>query len=368
MDPPSAPCAIDLFSGIGGMALAVHAVADGLGIRAACDADPECRAVMRRRFGLAEDRLFADVRALDARSLPADLVYGGFPCQDVSVAGRGLGVELGQRSGLFAEMVRIAAEARSRFLMLENVSSLATHGLDHVLRVMAAAGWTEARAATLAVSEIGGRHQRRRIFILARNPSLPGGALRYRPRPDLARWLQETWAADTEPAPRLTEDTPMRGTWAAQVRMLGNTCVPQQGEVALRFLLGGLGEAGGADDAAATWDEMWDASAAAWGEGKVRRVPAILPRRARAQLCPTLVANDSQGGNQAARRPDGTYGSMTLARWVRHKPAADTWGMGGPMVPIRRRAVMNVRWAAWLMGFPEGWLSDVDIHVAPVVV
>jgi DNA (cytosine-5)-methyltransferase 1 len=373
------PHAIDLFSGIGGMALAVHAVADGLRFLVACDAEPDCRAVMRLRFGLQDHQLHSDVQTLRAGREGgalgrAAIVYGGFPCQDVSIAGRGLGVERGTRSSLFVEMVRIAAEARSPYLLMENVSSLACNGLAHVLRVMRDAGWTEVRAATLAVSEIGGRHRRRRIFILGRNPALAEEqareaaqeTIRYKPRVDLSAWLQRTWSPQTEPAPRLTEGMPIRGPWAARVRMLGNTCVPQQGEVALRFLLtgevGGISEEAEAARGGMTWDELWHASADRFAHitgaaDEVPRIPPALTPRPRTQLCPTLVANDRQGGSQAARRPDGSYSSMTLARWVRHKPAADTWGMGGDLVPIRRRTIMNVRWAAWLMGFPPDWLD-----------
>jgi site-specific DNA-cytosine methylase len=366
---------IDLFSGIGGMAMAVHAVADGLRILAACDVEPDCREVMRRRFGLRDDQVHDDVRALRGDGFPeagrVAIVYGGFPCQDVSIAGRGLGVQLGARSSLFVEMVRIAAEARAPYLLLENVSSLASNGLGHVLRVLCDAGWGQARVGTLAVAEMGGRHRRRRIFILCRNPSHSATQLRYLPRVGMKAWLRRAWAAETEPAPRLVEGVKMRGDWSKRVRMLGNTCVPQQGEVALRYLLTGdaeLSDGAEASRTGMTWDQLWHASeerfagvlAEGWTDGSndaVLRIPPILGPRTRWELCPTLVANDWQGGSQAARRPDGTYSSMTLARWVRHKPQPDTWGMGSPLEPIRRRVVMNLRWAEWLMGFPPEWLD-----------
>jgi hypothetical protein len=169
--------------------------------------------------------------------------------------------------------------------------------------------------------------------------------------------------------------------------MLGNTCVPQQGEAALRFLLLGEGEgparlAAGATPSGAMalrvtpseakgsasppWCALWEASKPWFGSrcdlpsagpGSVPRVPPMI-RRAASDLCPTLVANDRQGGNLAGRMPDGSYRSMTLARWVRHMPERGTWGRPDTEAhPIRRGIIMRVPWACWLMGFPTDWLD-----------
>lgn len=353
--------AIDMFSGIGGMAMAVHAAAKGLRIRCACDSDADCREVMRVRFGLKEVQLIEDVRALRAGGpgMSASLVYGGFPCQDISHAGKRLGVVRGERSSLFSEMIRVAGEAGAGYMFLENVAALEKNGLDHVLARLAEAGWSDVRVAIASASHAGARHRRRRIFILARNAALADAAapIRYAPPPPSGAH-HTPWTEESEPAPRLCEaPAAMSLWWRTRVRMLGNTCVPQQGEAALRFLL--LGNTA-CTAKKATWCDLWRASAGAFaGAGEVQRVPpSLLPPRKPSEMCPTLVANDQWGGNNAGKREDGTYSTMTLARWVRHMPERDTWGKASAEAqPLRRGIIMRIPWACWLMGFPADWLD-----------
>ena len=94
-----------------------------------------------------------------------DVVSGGFPCQDISVAGTGAGIE-GERSGLWREMARIIGEVRPRYVFVENSPALVTRGLGAVLGDLAALGF-DARWTVLGASDVGAPHKRERIWILA---------------------------------------------------------------------------------------------------------------------------------------------------------------------------------------------------------
>ena len=95
-----------------------------------------------------------------------DCIHAGFPCQDISVAGKQAGVSEGTRSGLYREVLRIACVVRPRFLFLENVSAILSNGLGTVLGDLAALGY-DARWICIRASDVGAPHQRDRWFLLA---------------------------------------------------------------------------------------------------------------------------------------------------------------------------------------------------------
>jgi DNA (cytosine-5)-methyltransferase 1 len=152
-----------LFSGIGGLELGLERA--GLGpVVWQVECDPFCRRVLARHWPDA-DR-FDDVREVGAHNLlPVDIICGGFPCQDISVAGRGAGLE-GEHSGLWREYARIVRELRPRFFVVENVAALLARGLGDVLGDLAACGY-DAQWDCLPASAVGAPHQRDRIFVVA---------------------------------------------------------------------------------------------------------------------------------------------------------------------------------------------------------
>ena len=105
--------------------------------------------------------IFADLRSV-ADSL---VIAGGFPCQDISCAGRGAGIG-GERSGLWREYARIICEIRPRFVFVENSPMLANRGLGDVLGDLAALGY-DAAWGVLSAEALGARHERERIWISA---------------------------------------------------------------------------------------------------------------------------------------------------------------------------------------------------------
>jgi len=102
-----------------------------------------------------------------------DIVAGGFPCQDISSAGKGAGIE-GERSGLWGQMARVVREVRPRFVFVENSPMLTSRGLYRVLGDLAELGY-DARWCVLGADDTGAPHRRKRIWILAYpNPDMLG--------------------------------------------------------------------------------------------------------------------------------------------------------------------------------------------------
>lgn len=114
-----------------------------------------------------EAKRHADVRNVGAHNLArVEVICGGFPCQDVSQAGKNAGLD-GQRSGLWSEFARIAAELRPKVVVVENVRALVSRGLDRVTADLHGLGY-RVEGRILAASDVGAPHRRERLFLVAR--------------------------------------------------------------------------------------------------------------------------------------------------------------------------------------------------------
>jgi len=160
---------LDLFSGIGGLSLALSEWVKPI---AYCESDRYCHAVLlqrMRKLQLRSAPIWDDIRTLRSTMLPRhggiDIIYGGFPCQDISVAGAGAGLA-GKRSGLVREIYRLVGELRPSFVFMENVPAIRTRGAGAVIGEMARLGY-DARWDVISAQEIGAPHLRRRWFMLA---------------------------------------------------------------------------------------------------------------------------------------------------------------------------------------------------------
>ena len=113
--------------------------------------------------------IWDDVTTFDGKPWAGlvDIVSGGFPCQDISAAGKGAGIE-GERSGLWSEMSRIIGEVRPRFVFVENSPMLTSRGLGTVLGDLAAL-WYDAEWGVVGAHHAGAPHKRNRIWIVADN-------------------------------------------------------------------------------------------------------------------------------------------------------------------------------------------------------
>lgn len=151
-----------LFAGIGGFDIAAR----WLGWRTAwySEIDPYACAVMRKHFPLAINH--GDITAIDGRTIErVDILCGGFPCQDISTAGKGVGIG-GSRSGLWKHYARLIEEIRPRYVVAENVSVLRSRGLDVVLQDLDALGYA-VEGNCIPASFVGAPHQRDRIWLVA---------------------------------------------------------------------------------------------------------------------------------------------------------------------------------------------------------
>lgn len=223
---------LDLFSGIGGFSLGAEATG-GFETISFCEIDPFCRQVLKKHWPNVP--IFEDITKLGEGELNGlgniDVICGGFPCQDISCAGKGAGIHAA-RSGLWWEMLRIIRLVRPRYVLVENVAALLNRGLDEVLGSLAESGY-DAEWQVLSASMFGAPHKRRRMFIIAyssngrieRGISPPGNAY-----PNVRRGGREKdirWEI-TEPMLYRSDDgIPKRLHQDNRLRSLGNAIVPQ---------------------------------------------------------------------------------------------------------------------------------------------
>ena len=168
------PTFISLFAGCGGLDLAVRlAVPDARCVCYVEEGKLRRVAILEARFkgqeALDDAPVWSDVSAFDGKPWRGlvDGIAGGFPCQDLSYAGKGAGIRRGNRSGLYYEYVRIIREVEPRWVYIENVpAALAFPAGGIVLGELAALGF-DAEWGTLRASDVGASHKRKRIFVLA---------------------------------------------------------------------------------------------------------------------------------------------------------------------------------------------------------
>ena len=168
---------LDLFSGIGGIALALASYVRPV---AYCEIDRYAQAVLLSQMVegvLPVAPIWDDVRTLNREILTGhakgehddgktiDIITGGFPCQDISIAGKGAGLA-GERSGLFWEVVRLTGDLRPAFVFLENVPAITSRGGAEVVGAFTALGY-DCRWCVVSAAKVGANHKRERWFLLA---------------------------------------------------------------------------------------------------------------------------------------------------------------------------------------------------------
>ena len=159
-----------LFAGAGGGILGGHL----LGWRTVCAVEwekyPACVLAARQNDGLLPTfPIWDDVQTFDGKPWQriVDVVSGGFPCQDISAAGKGDGLD-GERSGMWKEMARIIGEVRPKYTFIENSPMLTFRGLERVLADLAQMGF-DAEWGVLSAADVGANHQRERIWIVGKS-------------------------------------------------------------------------------------------------------------------------------------------------------------------------------------------------------
>jgi len=157
---------LDLFSGIGGFALAAEWVwGDELDITGFCEIEEYAQKVLQKNFPGVP--IYDDITKLNGKDFKnIDLITGGFPCQDISVAGKGAGIKEGTRSGLWSELHRIISEVQPRFALIENVPMLTIRGGTRVIANLAEIGY-DCEWQVIGADDVGAWHRRKRIWIVA---------------------------------------------------------------------------------------------------------------------------------------------------------------------------------------------------------
>lgn len=152
-----------LFAGIGGLEFGLERA--GLGpVLWQVECDDYANRVLEQHW--PDATRYRDVREVGAHNLaPVDLICGGFPCQDISNAGKRAGLA-GERSGLWFEFARIVRELRPRYILVENVAALLGRGIGTVLGDLAACGY-DAEWDCIPATAVGAPHRRDRLFIVA---------------------------------------------------------------------------------------------------------------------------------------------------------------------------------------------------------
>lgn len=169
--------AVSLFAGVGGFELALQN--NGVKVVASVEIDDAARGVLKHRF--PDTKLFTDVQEVTGDDLIATgfipergVIVGGFPCQDLSVAGKRKGLA-GERSGLYWEIVRLAEETQAKWLILENVPGLLTsqkgRDMGIVIGTLVDCGYSVSWRV-LDAQHFGVPQRRRRVFIVAGRTSI----------------------------------------------------------------------------------------------------------------------------------------------------------------------------------------------------
>jgi DNA (cytosine-5)-methyltransferase 1 len=162
---------LDLFAGIGGFCLAAHVL--GIDTVQFVEINDYCCHVLRKNFPTIP--IHRDIRTFHAKPNQFDLITGGSPCQDLSIAGKRAGIA-GSRSGLWFEMLRVIDEAKPNFVIWENVKgAFYTGGLAEVLQGLCQLGY-RFDVEILSAAAVGAPHLRERVFVVAYTSSLCGQA------------------------------------------------------------------------------------------------------------------------------------------------------------------------------------------------
>ena len=236
---------IDAFSGIGGFSYAAEKLLGGYKTVAFVECEPYCKKVLKKHWPKVP--IYDDIRTYKPEPYSADVICGGFPCQDISQAGRQAGITKETRSGLFFELMRIVRLVRPKFVILENVSAILNNGLGVVLGELAQAGF-DCEYACIPASAVGACHQRARWWLVA-NPMCKGlqgfrgeHELQESSRERTFAWRNSGITLEQDWKRYISKPTLRRGddglsNRVHRLKALGNSIVPQVATIPLKRVL-----------------------------------------------------------------------------------------------------------------------------------
>ncbi|ACI12681.1 hypothetical protein RAMSEY_69 [Mycobacterium phage Ramsey] len=404
-----------LFSGAGGLDIAVEQF---FGARTVwhCELNPDASKVLAHRWPGVPN--LGDITAVDWSTVePVDILAGGFPCQDVSAAGRRAGIAEGTRSGLWTLFAEVINQLRPGVVVIENVRGLLSakanramesaettvgdgadgpvlRALGAVLGDLADIGY-DAQWVTVAAADVGAPHRRERVFILATPadtrhrgesewPRAQGreegqrasvgdvarrcgdGSVDLLPTP-VARDFKGTGPADmNRNSPCMSAIADLLPTPSAASGAGGQTS--RSGDRGDELLLGGIAKAYGSGDLLPT-PKSSDGQRQDCEAERRRNTPSLV---AVDHYLPTPSASDATGGGQHPDQREGHTRQLCdyalldgTSRWGKYAAAIERWeAVAGPAPsPTEPNRNGNPRLAAafpeWMMGWPAGWVTAV---------
>lgn len=337
-----------LFSGYGGLDLGIQEALGGT-VAWHCEFDDAPSAILEHNFPDVPN--YKDVTTVDWTQVePVDILTGGFPCQDVSLAGSRRGLKDGTRSGLWSEFAKAIETLQPGLVVIENVRGLlsanADSGVEYPAEILEYAGTRSILNAATAVlgdladlgynarwkvvraSDAGAAHRRERVFIIAYPSSERSRGGRNAPR-GLQGWQSLAKA-------RLADISP-RGTYQAQTLERANTDSERQS----------LGEHGSDQD---------------WSLWQPQLVSATLG---------TITTNTDDAGRQELRRTQPTRAQQSTPErtsatpWGEYTEAIERWEytIGRPAPAPTTDGKLSPVFVEWLMGLPTGWITDPAIGI-----
>ncbi|QOD65837.1 DNA (cytosine-5-)-methyltransferase [Ochrobactrum sp. MT180101] len=228
------PRVLDLFSGIGGFSLGLERTG-GFETVAFCEIEEFPRRVLAKHW--PEVPCYHDVRELTADKLAADgiavdVITGGVPCQDISLAGRMQGIE-GRKSGLWEEYFKLIETIKPKFVIIENSPVLRSRGLEGMLSQFSEIGYA-AEWHCIPVNAIGAPHRRDRVWIIAHPAGVRDGLSESQILTGRNISQHGAWWSREPQICRVDDGTAGR---VDRLRSLGNAVVPQIPEIIGRAIL-----------------------------------------------------------------------------------------------------------------------------------
>jgi len=221
---------LDLFSGIGGFSLGLERI--GMATVAFCEKEPQAQTVLQKHW--PEIPVFDDIKKLNKKELDKygiekiDVITGGFPCQDISTAGKQAGIA-GDRSGLWSECARLIGEIKPRYAIIENVANLRSKGLVTVLQDLWSLGY-DAEWHIIPAHAVGAPHKRERIWIIAYRDGLRVEGTRTKlETAGIDKRIRSHWET-AQPRAMRVDDGVSPKIHRNRIQQCGNAIVPQIAE------------------------------------------------------------------------------------------------------------------------------------------
>ena len=212
---------LDTFAGIGGFSYAAEKLVGGFQTVQFIEIDPYCQQVLKKNF--PNIPIHDDITTYRAKPHSADIITGGFPCTDISQAGRREGIKETTRSGLWFQLIRTIRMVRPKYFILENVSAILANGLDIVLSDIYEAGY-DAEWCCIPSSFVGACHQRDRWWLLG-FPSNSNSLQRFDVLRQESEQRQETQQGTSDRNNRSGDVTNSKSkrTWKDESRLWGQS-------------------------------------------------------------------------------------------------------------------------------------------------